>query len=331
MPTDLFIAGDIGATKTHLAVFSRKKGPRNSLAEAKFPSAKFENLEMIVEEFLAQNKIRASSAVFAVAGPVIQDKAKITNLPWLVKRDTLKRQFKFQSVILLNDLAAIAASVPILTPADIKTIKKGKACTGGSIAVIAPGTGLGIAYLTWDGTKYAPHSSEGGHSGFAPADRLQSGLLRYLLPKLGKVSCENVCSGRGILRIYEYLKAMNYAEDSHELSSEMEAAEDPAPVITQAALRGGKRAALSSATIETFVSILGVISANAALSFLSTGGVYLAGGIPKIILHFLKNPSFVKSFIGVGVMSDLLSQMPVKVIVHPNAALLGAAHILLRA
>src|SRR5919202_3165460 len=176
----MLLAGDIGGTKTALAVFSPEAGPH---VQAEFPSARYPNLEAIVRAFLAQFTLPIDQACFAVAGPVIAGRAKITNLPWVIDAAMLRQELRLGMVTLLNDLEAIAWAVPILQPDDVRTLNQGEAVPGGTIAVIAPGTGLGEAFLTWDGTDYHAHASEGGHTDFAPMDATQVGLLQYLLQR----------------------------------------------------------------------------------------------------------------------------------------------------
>ena len=330
MSSDFILTGDIGGTKTHLAIFSKKAGLDKPVADKKYPSVQFKSFDEFISKFLETVKCKPRFAVFAVAGPVVCGKAKITNLPWFLDEKKLKKKFGFSSVKLINDLVGIAASVPFLKHSDVVTINKGKVCKKGTIAVVAPGTGLGISYLFWNGRKFIAHPSEGGHAGFSPENRIQSGLFRYLLSKNGAVSCENVCSGPGIRNIYEYFKTIDYAKDPKEISSAIETAIDPSPVITQYALKSAN-AALSVKTIETFISILGKIAGNIALTFFATGGLYLGGGIPKIVLPFIKKKGFMDSFTGKGPITRILSQIPVKVITHSNPALIGSVRIIMDA
>ncbi|MBC7260806.1 MAG: glucokinase, partial [Chloroflexi bacterium] len=191
----MLLAGDIGATKSNLALFSPESGPRVPLSEAAFPSARYPHLEAIVREFLSQVDVPVEHACFGVAGPVVGGRSEITNLSWIIDEKGLQKALNLSSVQLLNDLEAIAWAIPLLEPKDLHTLNAGQPITGGAIAVIAPGTGLGEAFLTWDGTRYRPHATEGGHADFAPTDERQIGLLRYLIERFGHVSCERVCSG----------------------------------------------------------------------------------------------------------------------------------------
>ena len=322
------LAGDIGGTKTELALFSPQAGPRKPLARAEFPSGNYPSLEAIVRQFLDQTKSPAGQldrACFAVAGPVIAGHAKITNLTWTVDLSNLQRELNLEDVILMNDLQAIALAVPILTKEELSSLNEGEPIQGGAIAVIAPGTGMGMAFLTWDGTRYQAHPSEGGHADFAPSSAVQTGLLQYLQQRFPHVSVERVCSGRGLPNIYDYLRDTGYEPESPEVAAVLASAQDRAPIIVEHALDTTNPCALCAATLELFIDIFGAAAGNLALNILSTGGFYLAGGIPPRILPVLQNGRFMQAFVYKGRLSDLLAHMPVRVILS-RAALLGAAN-----
>ncbi|RME79708.1 MAG: glucokinase, partial [Chloroflexi bacterium] len=207
------LAGDVGGTKTKLAIFDTQSGAHTPLAEAVFPSARFDSLGAIVERFLADVDFRPSRAVFGVAGPVIAGQATITNLPWKMSETGLSERLGIPEVRLLNDLVAIANAIPILEPADLETLNPGQPVEGGAIGVVAPGTGLGEAYLTWDGHRYHAYASEGGHADFAPINTLQLELLAYLQARRGHVSYEMVCSGKGLPNIYDFLRDQGHAPE----------------------------------------------------------------------------------------------------------------------
>jgi len=323
----MLLAGDIGGTKTNLAIFSSESGPRAPLAEATLPSGDYPSLEALVSDFLAQVELKPERASFGVAGPVVDGKATITNLPWVMSETQLQTALDLLpgSVHLLNDLAAIAYAVPSLESDDLHTLNEGQAAPGGAIAVIAPGTGLGEGFLTWDGSRYRAHASEGGHTDFAPTNTLEVDLLRYLLDRFGHVSYERVCSGRGLPNIYAFLKDSGYAQEPAWLAEQMAAVDDPNPVIVKAALASERRCDLCVATLETFVSILGTEAGNMALNVLATGGVYLGGGIPPRILPALEDGRFLEEFRAKGRMSDLMNRIPVHVILNRKVALIGAA------
>jgi len=336
-----FLAGDIGGTKTNLAVFSPEDGLRAPLAEATFPSADYPSLEALTREFLSQVDLKVDRASFGVAGPVVAGRATVTNLSWVIEETQLQEALNLSSVRLLNDLAAIAHAVPFLEPADLHTLNEGQPVPGGAIAVIAPGTGLGEAFLTWDGARYRPHASEGGHTDFAPNNPFEVELLRYLQDRFEHVGYERVCSGRGLPNIYAYLKDSGYAEEPAWLTEQLASTDDPTPVIVNAALRqsfdgaqdkaqdgvldGERPCELCVATLNAFVSILGAEAGNLALKVLAGGGVYLGGGIPPRILPALEDEQFMKAFRHKGRMSDFLARVPMHVILNPKVALLGAA------
>jgi len=321
----MLLVGDIGGTKTNLAIISPETGPRRALAEATFASADYPNFETLVREFLDEVDLPVGQACFGVAGPVVEGRAKITNLPWIMEEAQLREVLELASVHLLNDLEAIAHAVPFLEPTDLETLNTGRPVPGGAMAVIAPGTGLGEAFLTWDGSRYRAHASEGGHADFAPNNPLEIGLLRYLQERFGHVSYERVCSGQGLPSIYNYLRDSGYAEEPAWLAEQMALADDPTPVIVNAALNMGNSCQLCVATLDTFISILAAEAGNLALKVLATGGLYLGGGIPPRILPALRDKRFIEIFQRKGRMSDLLAQVPVHVIVNPEVALLGVA------
>jgi len=321
----VLLAGDIGGTKTHLAVFSTEGGPRTPLAEATFASGRYASLEAVVQDFLAQSRQHVSRASFGVAGPVVRACAAITNLPWVIEAAQLRADLQLDSVLLLNDLECIATAVPLLQPADLHTLHVGKPIDGAPIAIIAPGTGLGEAFLTWDGARYRAHATEGGHTDFGPSNDLEQEMLRYLWRRHEHVSYELVCSGMGLPNIYAYLRDSRIAEEPAWLSAELAAASDPTPVIVNHALDQQNACSLARATLDVFVSVLGAEAGNLALKTLAAGGVYLGGGIPPRILPALQDGRFMRAFRAKGRLSHVLADTPVHVILNPSAALIGAA------
>lgn len=323
MITNNLLAGDIGGTKTNLAIFSTEAGLRAPLAEATFPSGDYPSLEAVVREFLDQTRHKVGRASFGVAGPVIGGEATITNLPWRMSETELAKTLDLDSVHLLNDLVAIANAVPMLQPDDLYTLKAGQSVQGGAIAVVAPGTGLGEAYLTWDGHRYHAFASEGGHTDFAPTNPLQIELLRYLQAKQDHVSYESVCSGKGIPNLYNFLKDSDHAEEPAWLAERLAEVKDPTPTIVEAAL--DQSSELCVATLELFVAILGAEVGNMALKVLAAGGVYLGGGIPPRLLPMLSQGQLIAAFQNKGRFTELLRHVPVHAILNPKVALLGAA------
>lgn len=322
---EFLLAGDVGGTKTNVAIYSREAGLHAPLLLETFPSAAYKGLADLVKEFLGRTEIPVKRACFGVAGPVVNGQARITNLPWVLDEAQLAVDLGFSSFTLLNDLVAIASGVPFLKPDDLFTIHQGQAQPGGALAVVAPGTGLGEGYLTWDGTHYRAHASEGGHCDFAPTNVLEVGLLQYLQAQLGRVSYERVCSGLGIPNIYAFLRDNEHLEEPEWLAKQLAVASDPNPVIAQAALEREQPCELCRKTLEIFVSILGAEAGNMALRVLATGGVYLGGGVPVHLRAMLDSNTFRAAFRNKGRLSHLLAQIPVHIILHPRIALLGAA------
>jgi glucokinase len=322
----MLVAGDIGGTKTDLAIFSSEAGPHAPLAQAKVHSADYPSLQAIVKEFLAKAQKPVDRACFAVAGPVIGGRVKTTNLPWVIEENSLARELNInlQSVRLINDLEAIARAVPILRPSDVCTLNAGLPVPKGTIAVIAPGTGLGESFLTWDGSRYQAHSSEGGHSDFAPADAGQIRLLEYMFTKFNHVSFEHVCSGIGIPHVYGYLRDVEGIPETPEVAALVSSAGDPSVVIINQGVDPATPSKLCTATLEMLVSILAAEAGNLAVKFLATGGVYLAGGVATHTLRIIKQPAFMERFKRKGRFADLLGRIPLHVVVTP-AGLAGAA------
>jgi glucokinase len=319
----MLLAGDIGGTKTNLAVFSAEAGLHAPLAEKTFPSDEYPSLQALAQTFLDSLSYSVRYASFGVAGPVVKGQVKATNLPWEMDERTLCHALGVERAFLLNDLESVANAIPELNADDLVTLNAGEAAAGGSIGVIAPGTGLGEGFLTWTGSAYRAHPSEGGHSDFAPSTARELALLEYWQTKRGHVSYEWVCSGLGIGHIYQFLKDSGDAPEPDWLSAKIAEAEDPNPVIMHAALN--EDVPLCEHTLDLFVSILGAETGNLALKLLATGGMYLGGGIPLRILPTLQDGRFMKAFLHKGRFNELLRQMPVKVILNPKAGLMGAA------
>ena len=320
----MLLAGDIGGTKTDLAVYSVERGPRSPITQATFPSASYPSLEALVREFLGQVRVPVAEASFGVAGPVVAGRAKVTNLPWEIAAEQLSKELRIARVRVVNDLDAIAHAIPLLEPVELATLNPGPPVPGGAIAVIAPGTGLGEAFLTWDGRRYRAYPSEGGHADFAPTNAVELDLLRHLLPRYGHVSYERVCSGLGLPNLYAYFKETGYAEEPAWLAQRLQTGVDPTPVIVEAALAKDP-CALCTVTLNTFVSILGAEAANLALKVLATGGVYVAGGIPRRILPALQQGGFMPAFRRKGRFAALLDRVPVHVVLSAAVGLMGAA------
>ncbi len=321
----MILAGDIGGTKTICALFSREGGPHRPLAETTFPSAGHNSLEAIVHEFLAVNPQPIEAACFGVAGPVMDDRAEITNLPWVIDAHELSATIGGAPVLLVNDLKAVAQAVPYLEPDDLVTLNVGEPLAGGAIGVIAPGTGLGEAFLTMEQGRYRAHPSEGGHSSFAPNTPTETELLKYLLHEHRHVSYERVCSGLGIPNIYAYFRDLVFQRETPWVAERLAAAADPTPVIVGGALEPSGPCPVCAATLDCFLGIFGSEAGNLALKVLATGGVYLGGGIPPRLLPQLRGPRFLEAMHNKGRFTDLMQRIPVYVILNPKTALYGAA------
>jgi glucokinase len=320
----MLLAGDIGGTKTDLGIFSRDAGPHAPLVRAEVRSADYPSLQALVTEFLTKTEMPIERACFDVAGPVIDGRVKTTNLPWVMDEGSLAKELNFRWVHLMNDLEAVGRAIPVLRATDLCTLNAGEPVPKGAIGVVAPGTGLGESFLTWDGAHYVAHSSEGGHADFAPTDERQIRLLQYLLKRFDHVSIERVCSGIGLPNIYEFLRDIEHIPENPEVARLIASAKDRSVVITNAAIDPHHPSELCTATVDTFVSILASEAANVALKVLATGGIYLAGGIPLHMLRALQGPRFIEFFTQKGRFQELMERIPVHVILT-RAALVGAA------
>jgi glucokinase len=325
MKNQFHLAGDIGGTKTILALFSSEKGPLHPLFEASYASRDFPGLDEIIKDFYSRFGVSAATACFGVAGPVRAGRAIITNLPWQPDTEMLKSSHGFSEVTLINDLVATGFAIPHLSHSDLVILNRGITIAEGTLGIIAPGTGLGEAIFTWDGSRYIPVASEGGHTDFAPVSETEIGLLSFLKEKYGHVSYDQVCSGHGLPSVYDFVLSHFELDEPDWLTEELSNADDRTPVIVNGALDSTKQCEICKKTLQIFVSILGAEAGNLALKGLTTAGMYIGGGIPPRILSLLQEEIFMKSFTSKGRMSYLLDDIPVNVIMNPKAALIGAA------
>ena len=321
----MLLVGDVGGTKTAVAVVDVASGPRAFFARRRFRSADYQTLAAIAREFISQLDAPVTHACFDVAGPVVDGHARLTNLPWEISAQALRHELNLEEAWVINDLAAVAHAIPLLQPDDLHTLNIGNPVDRGAIAIIAPGTGLGEAFLVWDGAAYRGYPSEGGHTDFAPTTAMQADLLRYLQQRFDHVSYEIVCSGLGIPHLYEFFRDSDHAAESPELAAQLAAAEDRTPLIVEGAMRDGTPDALGLATLETFVSILGAEAGNLALKVLATGGVFIGGGIAPRVMPILEDQHFNAAFRRKGRFAELLARVPVHVITMDDSALIGAA------
>jgi glucokinase len=317
----MILAGDVGGTKVHLALYDFSNGKLEYRRDQRFPAKDYSGLEAIVREFLGAEKVTA--ACFGVPGPVRDGRLRLTNLPWTLDSRELSASLGIEHVFLINDLEANGYGVAELSPDQIFTLSEGDASQMGNRALIAAGTGLGEGLLIWNGRTHTPYPSEGGHGDFAPRNEDEIDLLRFLQQKYnGRISYERVVSGMGLTNIYEFLREVRGMDEPNWLAERM-AQEDPNGVITENALAA--KSEICEKALDMFVSVYGSEAGNLALKLLSVGGLYVGGGIAPRILEKLKDGTFMKAFTDKGRLSQLLINMPVRVILESKAALLGAA------
>lgn len=348
----MILAGDVGGTKTNLALYNWTNERTEPIRLESFRSGEYKSLEEILAEFLTPPRpptssvdgretaesdkdeglrgvppvepIRLAAACFGVAGPVIENHSRTTNLPWVIDGPAIGRQFDIPRVQLLNDLEATAYGILLLRPDELEVLNAGTPPRKRqALALIAAGTGLGEAILFWNGTSYRPIPSEGGHTDFAPNNDQEIDLLRYLRSQYLHVSYERVLSGPGLQAIYEFLRDTKKNEPTW-LAEQIKSG-NPAAVISEAGLNG--RAEIAKQTLDLFASIYGAEAGNLALKAMSLDGVYVGGGIAPKLIAKLNDGTFMKSFTNKGRYKRLMSNMPVKVVMNQQTPLLGSASV----
>ena len=318
----IVLAGDIGGTKTNLGLFQMGKKRPIPKAMETYSSREAPHLAHIIGRFLDKHKVAVTSACFGVAGPVQSGRSKTTNLPWTISENSIKKRFKWNHVILINDLTATAYAIPLLRSKELHALNRVRATKGHNLGLIALGTGLGMGLLIWFEDKYVPVASEGGHADFGPNDLMEAELWKYLHERWEHVSVERVLSGSGLFNIYAWLRDSGRHHEAEWLSKKIKEM-DPARAISEAAM--ARKDPLCEEALDIFVSIFGSVAGNLALMGMTTGGVYLGGGIPPKILPKLDEDTFMQAFTSKRRFKDLLEKIPVRVILNDKAALLGAA------
>lgn len=318
----MILAGDVGGTKVHLALYEFVDGNLQHSRDERYAAKEYGGLAEIVKEFLSADRV--TSACFGVPGPVRDGRLRLTNLPWTLDSRELATGLNIQHVFLINDLEANGYGIAELTASQIYTLREGDPSQIGNRALIAAGTGLGEGLLAWNGRIHVPYPSEGGHVDYAPRNEDEIALLRYLQQKYnGRISFERVVSGMGMTGIYEFLRDVKGVQEPVWLAEKIASVPDPNSVITEMGLAA--KSELCEKTLDMFVSAYGAEAGNLALKVLSVGGLYVGGGIAPRILEKLTDGTFLKAFTDKGRLSQLLINMPVRIILESRAALMGAA------
>ena len=317
------LAGDVGGTKTALAIVEIGSRRCRVLRLERYHSADHAGLEEIVADFLSAEHGLAPAAGFGVAGPVRDGRSKITNLPWRLDERVLERRTRIRRVTIVNDFGANALGLRFLAPRQVATLAHGRPDPRGPVALLGAGTGLGQAVLTRAGGEESVVSSEGGHVDFGPRSPLEDRLAAFLRARFGRATRERILSGSGLALLYEFLEADGFARPRRAVAAELRGAPDPAAVISRLGLARKDR--LCRGALDLFVAIYGSETGNLALQYRATGGVYVAGGIAPRILPALKAPAFLRAFHDKPPMKPLLAGIPVRVVLDPLLGLYGAA------
>lgn len=316
----IVLAGDIGGTNARLALVELDALAAHIIRDATFASHEFGGLAPVVKRFLRDGGPVPERACYGIAGPVIDQRCKASNLPWIVDARAVALDTGIRSTLLINDFHAVGHGIQRLGAEDFVTLQAHEADAQGPIALIGAGTGLGQGFLVHDGLRYRVLGSEGGHVAFAARDALEWGLAESLRTQFGHVSYERVLSGAGLAHVYQYLAGS--APESELVHEEMEQ-EDPAAVVTRHALAGSDPLCVRS--LDLFVTIYGRQAGQLAITLLATGGVYVAGGIAPRIIAKLTDGTFMTAFRDQGRLKSVAERLPVHVVTHPQVGLLGAA------
>jgi len=340
----MLLAGDIGGTKTILRLVEseatsgdRQLPNQTTLHEQTYPSQEFADLVPMVRKFLAeaQSKVSPEKACFGIAGPVVNNTSKLTNLNWNLEASRLERELQLAQVSLINDFVAVGYGVLGLSEQDLHTLQPGTPNADAPIAVIGAGTGLGQGFAVPQSGSYRVFATEGGHSSFAPRTQLEFDLLQYLLERynINRVSVERVVSGMGIVAIYQFLRDRRVYQESPALVEvykawqrevgQAEKTVNLAAEISSAAIAG--QDSLAQKTMEIFIEAYGAEAGDVALKFLPYGGLYIAGGIAAKNLPLIQQGNFLQAFLSKGRMNSILEQVPVRIVLNPQVGLIGSA------
>jgi glucokinase len=321
------LAADVGGTKAALALAAAGGARPQIVAQHIYACREFDGLQPIVAAFLQQQPVAGhrgaiAAACLSVAGPVAANATTLTNLGWKVSGNTLAAELRLPEVRLVNDFEAAGLGISRIAANELETLQEGSPVARAARLVIGAGSGLGVGLLTWQDDGYAVHPSEAGHADFAPVDELQDKLLLHLRRTYGRVSYERVVSGPGLMRIFSFLQETGVGVPSKQLSDADKTRQDTAELIAEFAV--AKLDPLAARALDLFVAIYGAFAGNMALAMLAHGGVYIAGGIAPKIAPKLKDGAFMRAFTGKGRFSELLTTMPVHVVMNPLVGLYGA-------
>ena len=319
------LAGDIGGTKTNVALYEATENGMTLVQSGRYHSAEYRSCIDILKQFLSENKLAAPDKIcLGVAGPVLNGKVDLTNLNWILDIAEVREATGVSAVSLINDLEATAYGLAGLTTDDFISIHAGDDTITGNIAIIAPGTGLGEAGLYWSGEYHYPFPTEGGHADFAPRTELDIELLKFLQNEYGVVSWEKVVAGPAIADIYRFLRDVKKMEEPAWLTETLKVQQDDSAVISQSALE--QKAAICVKTMELFVGYLARESSNLVLKMKATGGLFLGGGIPPKIAPLLLQKDFFDYYMDCDRMQHLQEKVSVRIIKNDKTGLIGAAY-----
>jgi glucokinase len=315
----MILAGDLGGTKCNLGVFDARAEKLARTAGKRYGTQEHSSFDEIVKDFLRETGAKVTAASFGIAGPVVDNKVRGTNMPWGVDGAAMAKLLGIERVRLMNDLEAAAFGIAVLEPKDIETIHGGVDVPQANRAVIAAGTGLGEGILFWDGRQHLPIATEAGHADFAPNTSEQADLWRYLKSRNEFVTSEAILSGGGFQRVHEFLdpSVRHPGFDDHKI--------DPAPEIARRGLSG--ECSVCARTLDLWVEVYGAEAGNLALRCVARGGIYVTGGIAVKILPKLRNGKFAAAVQHKEKLGEFLAKIPIRIVLNEECPLLGAAYV----